>query len=871
MAAYLRFVERRARAILALLAAVTLFFAWQLPQLGYDTNPYLLAESHPARRSILDLRREFGGTFDSVQVALHNPQGAFNPETLRAVLALSRDARGLMLATPADAARLRALDEAHGARTPALRALVRSIAEGGLDQNDVFAADQLAALAATLPLPAADHSFLAQLPRRLYPVKAVASLAATDNILVEQGMLSIRKSLREGDADPRQVRQRVLGNPMLRGLVSADETTTQVVIEVALKQDDAEGQLRAHEAVTRLVDEHRRRHPAWRDTVHVAGVAVAVAEAQRLTERDLNTLFPLVVLVIGVVLVLYFRRPLGVLLPLLNVVMCSVWTLGTMALLRVPMDTITSMLPVFLVTICGADAIHLLNEFYAQRRAGTSGPEAMRRTMRAMVSPVVLTTVTTVVGFLFSTATALSSVRSFGLFMAVGLVSAQVISLLLIPAWLSLLRAQAVPQPSAPAASEAGESGLPAGRLGRLLARALELLIRNREPAGIVLLALLLGSGWMATQIVVEDAGASYFRADNAYRQADEFINAKLAGTSPGWLRIGDRRGATVLDSETLAFIDRLEAFVRAQPHVSYTYSLASYLRRMNHALHDLQPAHDRLPRARELVDGQVTDGDALIAQLVLMYENGGGDELNYVLKRDGSAAAMLFALNTGRATDYERFLQALRAWLAQHQPAHLQVDVAGTPVIWSAVLDEIVSGQAVSIGLALGSVTLVLMLWLRSVPEGLLTALPLAATTLVYYGAMGLAGIELNIGTALISFIVVGIVDYSVHYLHRIKAGLAAGLDVDDALRAAIRSAGSGITFNVLVYSAGFAVLLCSQYQPILYLGGLVALALVVSGFMSLFLISLLAPCLLAAPRAPATSPRCRVSTHPPTPAQES
>ena len=844
MQAYLRFVERRPRAILAVLALVTLFFGLQLRHTSFDNNPYLLPETHPARKSLLDLQKEFGGTYDAVQIALHDPQGVFNRATLDAVYDLTQAAQRLMLATPEDGDQLRALAREHGTRHPELAALVDGMLADGLDRNDSLAAVRLEAIGRQLHLPAAERSFLAFLPHRLSPLKATASLAASDNIITVDGTLNVTKSLRDKTTDPALIRAQVVGNDLLRGLVSKGERVTQVVVELALKQDDADGQLRAYEAVERLVADYRRSHPDFHGDIHIAGAAVSIAEAKRLTDRDLGTLFPVVVAVIGAILIAYFRRPLGFLLPMLNVVACTVWTLGAMALLRVPLDTITSMLPVFLITICGADAIHLMNEYYEQESRHASVRPAVRATVRTMFSPVVLTTLTTVAGFLFATATNISSIRAFGLFMVVGLLSAQAISLLLIPAWLNLTstpqKAGAGPAVHVPAAHR---PSLLARGLGRLLDASLEAVIRHRRRALWGFVALVAACGWLAAHIEVEDEGSRYFREDNAFRRADEFINAHVSGTSPGWLRIQNARSPKVLDQDTVEFIERLDNFLRQQPDVSYTYSLASYLRRMNLALHDMDPAHDRLPRAAETIDGHVVSGQALMSELILLYENGGGDELNYVLKRDGSAAATLFAMNTTKASDYKRFLARLDAWLQANKPPHLRVGVAGVPVIWSGVLDEILSGQFASIVLALASVCGVLMLWQRSLREGLLATLPLAATIVVYYGLMAAAGIELNIGTALISFVVVGIVDYSVHYLHRIKAGLEEGMALDAALRHALRHAGRSIAFNVAVFSAGFLVLLLSDYQPIAYLGGLVALALLISGAMSLFLISLLAP----------------------------
>ncbi|GAB3549591.1 hypothetical protein GCM10027343_31620 [Noviherbaspirillum agri] len=846
METYLRFVDRWSKLILAVLGLVTVFFVLQLGKLTNDSNPYLLSESHPARKPILDMQKEFSGTYDAALIALYNKDGVFNRDTLDAVLDMTQAARRIILVNDDDKAYLTALGERYGAQHPSFKAAVDGILEGGLEQNDYFAAQQLQELAGTVELSQAERAFLSYFPHRLNPVKEMAGLAASDNILSRDGTLHVTKSLRDKTTSPEQIRTEILNNEMmLNSVVSRDGTVALITIEFAIKQDDADGQVRGYDALRTIVDDYRKAHPELKDEVYIAGVPIFMAEQKKLTDRDLATLFPLVIAVVGAILIGFFRKPLGFVLPMLNVVMCTIWTLGMMSVLRVPMDLITSTLPVFLITICGADAIHMMNEYYTQKGTGIATKEAVKRTLREMLSPIVLTTVTTVAGFLFSTSTNISSIQSFGLFMAVGLISAQIISLLLIPAWLNLMGGSRITV-NAPGKQQ-GEW------LGMALAAMFGLLIRNRKPVLAGFLALMAGCAFLMTRIVVEDAGSNYFAENNEFRKADEFVNTHIAGTSPGWIRIEGDKPNSVMTTETLAFIDKLDQFLLSQPNVTYTYSLATYVKRMHLALNDMNPEYNRLPNATESIrstdvaTGKPTveqvDGNELVSQLVLMYENGGGNDLNNVLARDFSKAATLFTMNTTRASEYKILLASLEQWLQANKPVHLKVSVAGTPVIWSGVLDEIIKGQFVSFILAFSAVCVVLVVWLRSVREGILAALPLAATMVAYYGVMALLGIELNIGTALISFIVVGIVDYSVHYLQRIKSRLATGDTLDHSLLYAIRHSGMSIAFNVAVFSLGFLTLLFSEFKPIAYLGGLVALALFISGFMSLFLISMLAP----------------------------
>ena len=853
METYLRLINRFPRSILLLLLLITLFFLSQLPKLTADSNPYLLDASHPARRTILEMQQEFTGTYDAALLAFSNPNGVFNRQTLDAIYDLTQSCRRLNLSTPEDAEHLRQLGEEYAQEAPAFASLVQQVLQDGLTQNDYALAQHLPVLAKSLPLNSAERAFLEFIPHRINPIKELAGLAATENIVANAGTLTVRNAIPDKQISPDIIRKEVMGNRMmLRGVVSPDEKVSLIAVELAIKQEDADGQLRAYRAFQKLVADYEQAHPEFKreNQIFIAGVPIFIAEQKNLIDRDMGTLFPVVIVVVMAILVLFFRRPLGVVLPLLNVIMAAIWTLGLMAVMRAPLDLITSALPVFLITICGADAIHMMSEYYTQRGEGFAPKEAARRTVREMFSPVVLTTLTTLAGFLFATSTNISSIRSFGIYMASGLVFAQLIALTLIPCWIALFGHAWLKKKQA-SHSEAKHSWL-----GEALARLFMPVLRQRLLFTLLFVGLIAGAGFMATRIHVEDAGSGYFAASNPFRQADDFVNHHLAGTSPGWIEVSGPGPRSMVTLEAVQFIAKLDAFLEQEPNVTFTYSVPKYVQRMNLVMHDMDPAYDRLPNVKEQVRWQDPDtgvtqeetisGDDIVSQSILMYENGGGSDLTNVLNGDFSKAVTLFVMNTTKASEYEALLDRLDTWLEQNKPAAYQIKLGGSPVIWTGVLHEIIKGQLSSFVLAYLAVTLVLMLWLRSWQQGLLASLPLAATMVCYYGLMTLLGIDLNIGTAIISFLIVGIVDYSVHYLHRISSARKLGLDLDAALLYAIRHSGQSIAFNVLVFSCGFMTLLLSEFQPIIDLGILVAMALSISGCMSLFLISLLAPLFL-------------------------
>ncbi len=843
MERYLDFIEDHARKLLAALLMITLGFLVALGGLTSDTNPYLLKESHPARKSMIDFQGEFTGTFDSVMVGLRKQNSVFNQLTLDALFEFSREARKIVLANEADAATLRSLAKKNSTDGEAV-GFINEILRDGLSQSDYRVALALLAHAQSANWAGQDIQFLRFLPERLHPVREMASMADLENIVLDpEGGLLIHHSLYAYGLDPGRVESEIMNNDlMVNGVVSPDAKVTLLVVELGVKQDDAEGQLRAYHVFRDLADRIQSKYPGFSDEVYIAGMPIFIAAQEEIIERDLGVLFPLVFAMITVLLIAFFRRTLGVVLPLLNIILCTIWTLGLMALFNVPIDLLTSALPVFLFTVCCSDAIHFMAEYYEQKRQGKDNQEANRITMRLMVPPIVLTTITTVATFLISTLTNIVSIRNFGIFMSVGLVAALIISLVLIPAWLSLWGG----------ATKGGHKQVSGSGLAAALEKITRFVITKRRPALFMLLPAVTGLAVLASNVQIEDSGVAYFRADNPFRVSDEFINQHVAGTAPGWIEIdtGVSRGA--IQPEVVHFIDDMDSFIRSHPHVGYGYSLATYLRRMNLVLADMDPEFNRVPanlaKVRfknesgeyEIID---VDGAELIAQHVMLFENGGGSDLTNVLNSDYSKALTLYTLTTSVASDYRDFLNDLDKWIEAHKPAHVEIKHAGTAVIWTGVLEEITRGHWLSFTLALIAVSVMMMLWLRNWRLGILGTLPLAITAILLYASMAVFGIELNIGTVLVTYLIVGIVDYTAHLILRIRLYVSEGHAIDPAVLKAVRYVGRSIAVNVIVFSVGFLALLFSDYKPIADLGALVALALFISGVMTLLVIPLLAP----------------------------
>lgn len=801
------------------------------PGLETDSSPLLLAHDHPARVVYRQMQRDFTGTRQTVLVHLRHSETVFNPRTLARVRALSEALEGIALPTGADAAALRSR---LGELSPPLRGEVSAILAGGLTGEDVdpllFLLDRPGGLPAWL-----DERVQTVL-LKLEPVREVTSLASVENILGRGDELVVGRIYDEAPQTPgglQRVRREVMGNALYRGrLVSGDERSTAINVETWVPSDRSDVLYDLVQQIRGVLEAHPGEAESW-----IAGLPVAAATMVNILQRDMARFFPVVFVLVMGTLALTFRTWTGVVLPFWVVLVSILWTMAAMALTGVPLNNITDSLPVFLITIGVADGIHVISEF--QDNLGRLGnrAEAVRLTMRRMSLPVILTSVTTTAGFLSLSVTEIQNIRYFGWFVALGVVVAMAVSLTFLPAALLLAGSHPARRPFAPRPA-----------LGRRIdAAAIALLewvsdraVRGRAAVIVVAAALAAAAVYGATQVRVENDFLSYFRPEAPIVQGTRSINAHLGGSHlMNVLVSAEGDGEPFKDPERLAHVAELQRRLEQLPHVGRTLSLVDLVERLNYVLHDNDPAYRRLPRATEEVGGRAMAGRRMVAQYLLLYENSGGETLSDFTDFNYRTLNVSVRMTANGSGEIARALEAARGYAREHFPEGMSLRFTGPEMINYATNAEVVRSQVTSLMLSLGTVLVMLLLLFRSGSRSLLGTLPLAFTVLLNFGVMGLFGVPLNVGTAIVSGIVIGIgVDYAIHYLTRLQHELDGGLAPEAAFRHTMTASGKAITANALTVSLGFLALTLSDFTPVRQGGWMTSQTLLVSAAVTLVLI---------------------------------
>ncbi len=563
-------------------------------------------------------------------------------------------------------------------------------------------------------------------------------------------------------------------------------------------------------------------------------------------QRDMSTFFMGGLGVIFILLLIIFRNIRGIMIPLSVVILSVIWTMGMMAILGVPMSHSTEILPILIMAIAVADSIHIVTHYYANALMEKDRKKLTAMTMADMNSPVIMTSLTTMAGFLALGTVGVESIITLGVFTATGVLFALILSLTFVPAWLSVL---AIPKRMLKQDGNPFFARLMMG-WGRWLNGHKSIL----APFSIVIILL---SVWGFSRLEHSFSSIGNFPEDHPIRVAQQMVNDHFAGTTSFQIMVEGKEPDQIKDPQILRDMAGLKTLALQQPHVGDVQSLADFVKRINKVLHQDNETYDVIPAEKEVVDytdlvekdgkwveetvRDTVQGKDLVAQYLNLYEmSGKPDEMANLVDYGYQHAKISVLINTDDQAKLRSIDQTLEDYLHSHFKG-ANVAVTGMAKLVLVVDALIVSGQVYSILASLFLVWLLTTFMFKSPVVGLFNTIPLLFAMLVNFTIMGLTGINVNLETMMISSIAIGVgVDYAIHFIYRYRLKLSQSGGYDTALVDTMQDSGVAIAFNSFVVAAGFAIIALSQFVAIMQMGVLITLTMITSAFGALTVVPL-------------------------------
>jgi len=463
-----------------------------------------------------------------------------------------------------------------------------SLAVVALESNDAFSHSSL--------------SRVDEITRQFKEMDEISHVMSLTDILdikktdwgLEVGKLIDNDNIPEDPDELIRLKDYALSKDMYRGNLVSDDGKITVII-ARLKEDVDE--IAVGRQLKEIVEGNRGD-----EKIYYGGIPFQIIFLTDIIQSDLKRLVPLVILLVMGILFMSFRSLRGVFLPLSCVLMSTVWVLGIMSLLKIPLTIASDAMPVLLVAVGSAYGIHMLSKYNEDVRLGDSKIQGIKDALSEVGIPILLAGITTLIGFMAFLSSNLSLIREFGVFTAIGVAFAMIISVTFLPAFLSFTKVKK----TNPGAKEM-DNDWPT----RMMDRLGGFVLRNEKQIIACCAVVVLFSLFMIPKLSREVNMIEYFKKSSEIRQAEEMMEDRLGGSIPVQILVkGDLKDPFVLKE-----MIRFEKFLEAQPEIHAPQSIADLICEMNWVMND----HYTIPETRKGVANLwfFIEGNEVMDQLV--------------------------------------------------------------------------------------------------------------------------------------------------------------------------------------------------------------------------------------------------------------
>ncbi|ELB2195732.1 MMPL family transporter [Vibrio parahaemolyticus] len=628
--------------------------------------------------------------------------------------------------------------------------------------------------------------------------------AFDDDLLVEDLMYS------EYELTPERiskVKSIALSEPVLKSaLVSEKGDVTVVNITVQLPEMDKTAEVEeVVSSINAMIDRYQRAYPDV--TFHKAGIIAMNHAFMIAAQDDSSTLVPTMLVVILVFLTIMLRSILSVIATLIVIIGSVMATMGISGWAGMFLSTATVNVPTLIMTLAVADCVHVIATMRQSMKNGFTKVQSIERSIALNFVPILITSVTTAIGFLMMNMSDSPVLRDFGNLSALGVMVACFLSVTLLPALLKLLPIHVKMETSQ-------DQKHVMDRLG-------DFVVSQRRALLPLSVAVIVVCASLIPLNKVNDESVEYFGQRNEFRQAADFMEERISGMTNISIAIKTNESQGIAAPDFLNTIGEFSSWLRDQPETDHVATLADVYKRLNKNMHGDDEAYYSLPQERELA-----------AQYLLLYEMSlpYGLDLNNQINVDKSSIKMVLTVANLGSVELVDLENRIYQWFAERAPQY-QV-VASSPSLMFAHIGETNMASMLStLPITLVLISALLIFALRSVKLGLISLMPNIAPAVIGFGLWALISGEINLGLSVVVTLTLGIVvDDAVHFLSKYQRARREGQTAEQAVRYAFHTVGRALWITTVVLVAGFSVLAMSSFRLNADMGQLSAIVIFIA-----------------------------------------
>jgi uncharacterized protein len=612
---------------------------------------------------------------------------------------------------------------------------------------------------------------------------------------IEIGKLIDEYELPESLEELQTIKEYTLSKDMYKGRLISDDSKTSLIV---CRMDAEADKIQTAHQIKEIINKKDLSAK-----VLYGGIPFQLIDLSDIMLNDINVLIPIICILIILALYFSFRSFRGVFLPIVSVAFSTIWTLGVMSILHIPLTVISNIIPVILMAVGSAYSIHVINKFNESVVSNKNRVEQSKKALGEISIPVLLASITTIVGFAaFVFGAYLEMIRDFGLFSGLGIFFAFIVSITFVPSVLSIM--PVLKTSDSKVANKKKGIILFMDKIGVFVLKNEKFIIIGGT---LFLIISLLGIPKIQRSVDMLD----YFKKGTNIRLTEKMMEHKFGGSIPIQILVkGD-----IQDPLVLSEMKKFEDFLDNQGDVKNPQSVADLIEKMN----DVMGEGEVIPDTREKITNLwfLLEGEDIMSQLV------NSDYTEAVIQ------ATIISIDTKRIT---RLVSDIQTYIDNIDNPNFTFTQTGMHIIYKKLDDSMMKSQVQSLIIALVLIFLIMTFQMHSISGGLIGLIPIFFTLASIFGVMGYFKIPLDIATVLVGSISIGIgIDYSIHFINRFKKEFQKNHNELEALEKTLETTGRAIVINVVTVMLGFLVLIFANLIPLQRFGILVAITMIGSG----------------------------------------
>ena len=643
-------------------------------------------------------------------------------------------------------------------------------------------------------------------------VSDIQSIISTDAIIGDETTISVEPFLdleQVNDSSYLAAKQKVaLANKAYRNfLVSEDRRHAGVFIEHPMREGDDKYRAEICEKIREIGERPMFRGAA----VKFVGPTILDTDVDATMIYESRFFMAISATLIFLIIFLSFRRFSLVIAPFIVIAVTVIWVVGLMSIFSFPITMMSLVLPSVIVVVGCGDAIHYISEYVTLTKANPNRHDCLVEAAELTGMPCLFTSLTTMVGFGSLMAMELRPGKEMGLFAAIGVVLAFIATFTLLPTLLSFVSEKK-------SLSKDEESKL------RLVYRQWlqQIASASIKYKSLIVAVSLVLFGFSLVGLTKVEVSADFLRVfdeSTRIRKEYEYVDRHLGGTSSFQIVVDTKKADGIFEPDALKEFDSFVSWLEKRPEIASTQSILDVFKELRKVGHSGDQAYYSIPESSQEA-----------AQLFLLYEMGGAEEIEKILTDERDRARVMVRTKSISTAASEKLIVETERW-AQDNLRSVKIVTTGMAPLFVRMIHFITKSQIRSFGIAFVFVTLCMILVFRSISLGMLAMVPNVFPVAFTFGIMGWTGITLNLGTVMITSIAIGIaVDDSIHYMSHFRRHRQDGLDLVAAIEATTKGVGVALLNTSLVLALGFCVFGLSDISHLVNFGTLTALAVVVA-----------------------------------------